>query len=82
MLAARLDTLIDEQALQDQDPEDRYITSGVSWQNYESLLDRLGDSAGVRVTYLDGVLEIVSPSRRYESAKTRIGTLLESLPVR
>ena len=77
MLAARLDTLIDEQALQDQDPEDRYISSGVSWQNYESLLDRLGDSAGVRVTYLDGVLEIVSPSRRHESGKTRIGTLLE-----
>ena len=77
MLAARLDTLIDEQSLQDQDPEDRYITSGVSWQNYESLLDRLGDSAGVRVTYLDGVLEIVSPSRRHESGKTRIGTLLE-----
>jgi len=77
MLAARLDTLIDEQALQGQDPEDRYITSGVSWQNYESLLDRLGDSAGVRVTYLDGVLEIVSPSRRHESGKTRIGALLE-----
>lgn len=44
MLAARLDILIDEQALQDQDPEDRYITSGVSWQNYESLLDRLLDA--------------------------------------
>jgi Uma2 family endonuclease len=77
MLAGRLDTLIDEQTLQDQDPEDRYITSGVSWQNYESLLDRLGDSTGVRFTYLDGVLEIVSPSRRHESGKTRIGTLLE-----
>jgi len=47
MLAGRLDRLIDEQALQDQDPEDRYLTSGVSWQHYESLLDRLGDSAGV-----------------------------------
>ena len=77
MLAGRLETLIDEWALQDQDPEDRYITSGISWQYYETLLDKLGDSAGVRVTYFDGVLEIVSPSRRHESGKTRIGTLLE-----
>jgi len=77
MLAGKLDTLIDEQALQDQDPEDRYITSGISWQHYESLLDNLGDSTGIRVTYLDGVLEIVSPSRRHESGKTRIGTLME-----
>ncbi len=30
MLAGRLDTLIDEQTLQDQDPEDRYITSGIN----------------------------------------------------
>ena len=34
-------------------------------------------NAGVRVTYCDGVLEIVSPSRHHESGKTRIGTLLE-----
>jgi hypothetical protein len=33
MLAGKLDTLTDEQALQDQDPEDRYITSGISWQH-------------------------------------------------
>jgi Uma2 family endonuclease len=77
MLASRLETLIDERTLQDQDPENRYITSGISWQHYETLLDKLGDNAGVRVTYCDGVLEIVSPSRRHESGKTRIGTLLE-----
>jgi Uma2 family endonuclease len=29
------------------------------------------------VNHLDGVLEIVSPSRRHEAGKTRIGTLLE-----
>jgi len=77
MLASKLETLFDERELQGQDPEDRYITSGISWRYYETLLNRLGDNTGVRVNYCDGVLEIVSPSRRHESGKTRIGTLLE-----
>jgi Uma2 family endonuclease len=77
MLANTLEALIDIQALQNQDAEDRYITDGVSWQHYETLLARRGDNLGWRVIYLDGVLEIVSPSRRHESGKTRIGTLLE-----
>lgn len=76
MLASQLETLIDEQALQSQDPEDRYLTTGVSWQHYEALLVQLGDRPGFRVTYLDGVLEIVSPSLRHEDVKSRIGDLL------
>jgi Uma2 family endonuclease len=77
MLANTLETLLDIQALHSQDPEDRYSTDGVSWQQYEELLARIGDRLGYRVTYLDGVVEIVAPSRRHESGKTRIGTLLE-----
>ena len=46
MLASQLETLIDEQALQSQDPEDRYLTTGVSWQQYEALLVQLGDARG------------------------------------
>src|SRR5215468_5721971 len=76
MLASKLETLIDAQALQSQDAEDRYSTDGVNWQQYEALLARLGDSPGFRVTYLDGVLEIVSPSLRHEDTKSRIGDLL------
>ena len=76
MLASQLDTLIDAQALQSQDPEDRYLTTGVSWQQYEVLLAQLGDRPGFRVTYLDGVLEIVSPRLRREDVKCRIGDLL------
>ena len=76
MLASQLETLIDAQALQSQDPEDRYLTTGVSWQQYEALLVQLGDRPGFRVTYLDGVLEIVSLSLRHEDTKSRIGDLL------
>jgi Uma2 family endonuclease len=77
MLANTLEALIDIQALQNQDAEDRYITDGVSWHDYEAVLAKRDDSPGCRVIYLDGVLEIVAPSRRHESGKTRIGTLLE-----
>ena len=63
--------------LQADDSEQMRIVTGVSWKQYEALLSHLGDSSGYRVAYLDGVLEIVSPSRRHERRKTCIGTLLE-----
>lgn len=63
--------------LQADDPEQRQIISGVSWERYEALLDDLGDSLRYRVTYLDGVLELVSPNRRHERNKTIVGSLLE-----
>ncbi|MGH8002356.1 MAG: Uma2 family endonuclease, partial [Brasilonema sp.] len=59
------------------DPEEKFITSGISWQDYEALLVRLEDSSHYRVTYLDGILEIVSPSVRHENIKTNLGMLLE-----
>jgi Uma2 family endonuclease len=54
------------------------LMSGVSWQYYEQLLLKLEDNASLRLVYLDGVLEIVSPSRRHEGIKKRIATLLEA----
>lgn len=60
------------------DPEERFITSGVSWEQYEALLAKLGDSPWYRVTYFEGVLEVMSPSRRHERSKTHIGMFLEA----
>jgi Uma2 family endonuclease len=59
------------------DPEERRMISHVPWAQYEALLADLSESLAYRVNYLDGVLEIVAPSRRHETGKTRIGTLLE-----
>ncbi|AGY60653.1 Uma2 family endonuclease [Gloeobacter kilaueensis] len=64
------------QRLKLDDPEERRIIADVTWSQYEALLAELGDSLAYRVSYLDGVLEIVAPSRRHETGKTRIGDLL------
>ncbi|MCB8783444.1 Uma2 family endonuclease [Planktothrix agardhii] len=76
MLASKLETLLnpDENL---PGSEVRYITDKVSWEYYETLLTQLGDSLEFRLTYLDGILEIMSPSRNHERIKTQIGTLLE-----
>lgn len=58
------------------DSEARFISSDISWDNYEALLAKLEDNCHYRLTYLDGVLEIVSPSKRHESVKTRISFLV------
>ncbi len=64
--------------LKTSDPEERFLTSGVSWQAYESLLTSLGNSSSYRLAYLSGILEIMSPSRSHELDKKAIGRLLEA----
>lgn len=77
-MVSSLFELIDEPELAGiDDPEERFSTSGVSWPIYETLLAKLEDNSHYRVTYLDGVLEIVSPSARHEKLKKRLATLLE-----
>jgi Uma2 family endonuclease len=56
--------------------DQRLILNGISWRDYCVLRDLL-DSPGVRMTYLKGALEIMSPSRLHEDIKTRIARLLE-----
>jgi Uma2 family endonuclease len=60
-----------------EDPEERFITSGVSWDSYETLLAKLADRSQYRIVYLSGVLEIVSPSIRHEKVKKNLAMLLE-----
>ena len=59
------------------DREEKFITSGVTWQAYESLLTSLGNSSRYRVAYLLETLEIMSPSRSHELDKKAIARLLE-----
>lgn len=56
--------------------EQRVLLEGVPWSTYVVLRDSV-DSPGIRMTYLKGVLEIMSPSREHEVSKTQIARLLE-----
>jgi Uma2 family endonuclease len=73
-----LEDFINEPILQVDDPEGRLLINHVNWQRYEAFLDKLGDGLGYRVTYLEGTLEIMSPSRRHEVSKKDISRLLET----
>lgn len=64
--------------LQIDDPEERRMIGSVSWAQYEALLADLEDRPGYRVTFLDGMLEIMAPSRRHEVSSENIGGLLEA----
>lgn len=61
------------------DSDQLFIINGISWEIYESLLQSIGDDfPGLRITYLDGTLELMSPSRRYEVDKKAIASLVEA----
>jgi Uma2 family endonuclease len=56
-----------------------HIFTGISWEQYEALLEDIGDDfPGLHVAYLEGTLELMSPSRKHESNKSAIGSLLEA----
>jgi Uma2 family endonuclease len=58
--------------------EDHFVVfAGVRWADYERLLAIRGERSVPRITYLEGVLEVMSPSRSHESIKSVIGRLVE-----
>lgn len=58
--------------------DQRVIFRGASWSDYETLLAIRGDEAGVRIAYLEGALELMTPSREHEILKTKLARLLEA----
>jgi len=72
MLAARLEDHDDTPT------EDKIVVlRGMRWSDYERMLEVRGERGAPRFAYLDGELEIMTPSRSHESIKSRIGTLVE-----
>jgi Uma2 family endonuclease len=63
-------------AVSSQDETDQRVSMhDVSWEVYESLLAARGDGAVPRLSYLDGELELMSPSRFHERIKETLATL-------
>jgi Uma2 family endonuclease len=52
------------------------VLNDVSWEAYERLLEAFGDRR-LRHSYDDGTLEIMSPLKRHDRAKTLLARLIE-----
>jgi Uma2 family endonuclease len=59
------------------DTTDQRIFFNFDWDEFQRFLEIRSERGGNRITYLDGVLEIMSPSHVHEGIKSRIGRLLE-----
>ena len=61
--------------------DSRIVVHGVTWEKYVALRELLDDHPGLRMTYLEGALEIMSPSPEHERQKKMIARLIETYAV-
>ena len=76
MITKQLETFINQELITIE-TDTLFSLSNVSWLQYETLLNKLNNTATLRIKYLEGVLTIMSPSRNHEMLKKRIAILLE-----
>jgi Uma2 family endonuclease len=57
---------------------DHFVYLRVDWQGYQQLLAMRGESSVPRITYLEGLAELMSPSRYHEIDKKRFARVLEA----
>ena len=58
--------------------DQRLVTYGVPWSHYETQLALRGERPVPRIAYLEGALELMSPSKDHERIKSYIGCLIEA----
>ena len=60
-------------------PGSRVILCDVDWEEYEAIIERLGDDSHLRISYCDGRLEVMSPSTPHEKYKNLINALVRAI---
>jgi Uma2 family endonuclease len=64
-------------------PEDtEVIFHGVTWEGYEELLAQVGEAAGLRISFNDGTLKVMSLSSEHEKYVRFIERLISTLSLR
>lgn len=64
-------------------PEDtEVIFHGVTWEEYEELLDQVGEASGLRISYNDGTLKVRSLSPEHEKYVRFIEGLIGAIRLR
>ncbi len=60
-------------------PGQRLLLRDVTWQEFESILDELGEHRGTRLAYEHGTLEMMVPLPEHEDDKEIVGDLIKAL---
>lgn len=63
----------------DVQPGQRVLLRNISWDEFEQIIDELGESRASRLAYYKGVLEIMVPLAGHEDGKEIIGDLVKIL---
>lgn len=65
-------------AIDSADQDQRVTIRDASWWQFETILATRGDAPVPRIAYMNGVIELMSPSRRHEGTKSILGMLIEA----
>ena len=60
-------------------PGQRVVLQDITWQEFESVLEELGEHRAARIAYENGLLEIMAPLPEHEDNKEIIGDLIKDL---
>lgn len=60
-------------------PGQRLLIQDISWQEFEQIVEALGESRSSRIAYDQSTLEIMTPLPIHEADKEIIGDLIKAL---
>jgi Uma2 family endonuclease len=60
-------------------PGQKVLLNDVSWQEFETILEELGEHRSARVAYANGTLEIMTPLPEHEVSRVLISNFVEAL---
>jgi Uma2 family endonuclease len=60
-------------------PGQQLLLKNISWQQFETILEELGEGRAARLSYSNGWLEIMVPLPEHEKDKEIIGDLVKIL---
>jgi len=63
-------------------PDAVLIQQGVSWDEYEELLEMVGEASSLRISYDDGTLQIMTVSQKHEEYSTLIERIVGLISLR
>lgn len=68
-----------EKSVDERTGEPRIVMHNFTWQDYEKLLEAIGDRPTIQVTYDQGTVELMSPSTEHEYCERLISYLIQAL---